>query len=469
MEISIIKKSEKVDQKNFNRVVFNSKIIDSRFVEKDSQNLLEIKSFKEDKINRRNFVLLSREIIFYAKNFGSRKLILNWKDIKKYAKGISSDEALKIFLINIEMANYEFTKYKTILEEKQKPVEKFIVVQENNFGRAGKILEEAKIISREVNACRDLANMPGGDMTPKLLADEIKKSLKGTTVRMKILEEEDMKKIGMGAILGVARGSVEKPKFIILEYNMDLKEKPIILIGKGITFDTGGLNLKSDEGIKDMNLDMSGGAAVAHAIVAAAKLGVRKKIVGLIPAVENMPSGQSYRPGDILRSLSGKTIEVINTDAEGRIILADALSYAEKYDPKLVIDVATLTGAACVALGERACAIFSKNEKLVQAVRKIGEESGDYMWPLPLWVEYESEIKGILGDVANLNTQGNLRCGGAITGAIFLYQFAKKFPNWMHIDIAPRMVSVFDEFLAKGAAGAPVRMLVNFLQSKYEL
>ena len=211
-----------------------------------------------------------------------------------------------------------------------------------------------------------------------------------------------------------------------------------------------------------MNMDMSGGAAVLHTVAAIARLGVKCNLVALVPAVENMPSGSSYRPGDVLRSMSGKTIEVNNTDAEGRIILADALTYAAKYKPSLVVDVATLTGAAMAALGERASALFTTDETLEKQFRELGELSGDHVWPLPLWEEYDDEIKGTIGDWSNL---GKTRYGGAITAAVFLKQFAVGYP-WVHLDIAPRMTSIEGEFLAKGAAGAPVRLLVKLLEER---
>ena len=212
--------------------------------------------------------------------------------------------------------------------------------------------------------------------------------------------------------------------------------------------------------MNEMHMDMSGGAAVIRTVVLAARLNLKKNIVGLVPAVENMPSGSSYRPGDILKTMSGKTIEIGNTDAEGRVILADALTYAERYQPRLVVDVATLTGAAVAALGQRASALFTKNEKLSRLFERLGEESGEYVWPLPLWDEYEEDIKGTFGD---WNNSGKTRWGGAITGAMFLYQFAKKYP-WVHIDIAPRMTSIDGDYLAKGAAGAPMGLLVRLLE-----
>src|SRR3989338_4656923 len=275
-----------------------------------------------------------------------------------------------------------------------------------------------------------------------------------------------MKKLGMGGVLGVASGSTEEPRFIVMEYkpasplSVRGTEGVIVLVGKGVTFDSGGLNIKPSDHIYEMHMDMSGGAAVIHAIAAAAKLGIKRNIVGLIPAVENMPSGSRYHPGDVLKTMSGQTIEVLNTDAEGRVILADALTYAEQYKPKLVVDVATLTGAAKVALGQQASAIFSKDEKILKQVQELGEQSGDYVWPLPLWDEYEQEIKGTFGDWANIGKKRG--SGGAIDGAIFLYQFAKKYP-WLHIDMAPRMTANDSEYLAKGAAGAPVRLLIKLL------
>ena len=227
--------------------------------------------------------------------------------------------------------------------------------------------------------------------------------------------------------------------------------------GKGVTFDTGGLNLKPTEAIYEMHMDMSGGAAVIHALSSIARLDLKVNVVGLIPAVENMPSGSSYHPGDLLRTITGKTIEVLNTDAEGRVILADALGYAQRYEPQLIVDVATLTGAAAVALGQRMIALFTQNPKLEKLGRDIGERSGDDVWPLPLWDEYLEDIQGTFGDVANV---GKNRYGGAITAAIFLRQFVGEYP-WMHLDIAPRMTTIEGDFLAKGAAGAGVRFLVE--------
>jgi leucyl aminopeptidase len=215
----------------------------------------------------------------------------------------------------------------------------------------------------------------------------------------------------------------------------------------------------------EMHLDMSGGAAVMHAIVLAAKLKLKVNVVALVPAVENALTGPAMRPGDILKSLSGRTIEVLHTDAEGRIILADAITYAKQYDPKIVIDVATLTGAALIALGTQASCYMTNKDSLIPAIQRLGEESGDYVWPFPAWEEYEPMVKGNFGDVCNIPAQGNTRHGGVIAGGMFLREFAKDLScPWVHVDMAPRMTATSNEFLAKGAVGAPVRLLLGMIE-----
>lgn len=423
------------------------------------QKSLSIGTGRVGKFSRRKLVILARKIITIAKSNKIKKLAISFSDFIFEGWNIGSGEVAEILAVNFEMANFEFVRYKTPPRYGWDFIEEIMII--------GKITKEIKssfgkgqIIGAEVNNCRILANTPGGEMTPKILAQEAARAVKNTGVKVKILGLEEIKRLKMGGIMGVARGSVEKPKFIIMEYRGSGKAKPIVLVGKGVTFDSGGLNLKPSDNMLDMHMDKSGAAAVIYAIILAAKLGVKKNIIGLIPAVENMPSGASYHPGDVLKTMSGKTIEVINTDAEGRIILAEALTYAKRYKPRLVIDVATLTGAAVVALGQRASAIFTKDKKLERLVQRLGEQSGDYVWPLPLWNEYKEEIKGAFGDISNT---GKTKYGGAITAAIFLYQFAKYYP-WLHIDMAPRMTSMKGEYLAKGAAGAPVRLLIKLLE-----
>ncbi len=412
-------------------------------------------------LNRRKLILLLRKIIFISKSTKVKKISL---DVKALADlKIAEDANLGVLIgENFEMANFEFVKYKTPPKKGWNFVTDVVLYGEISEGLK-KGLKKGQIIGLEVNKCRELANTSGADMTPQKLAEAAKKLASETKTKITVFGQKEIKKLKMGGILGVSRGSKESPRFIIVEYNGAPSGQPIVLIGKGVTFDTGGLNVKTGDSMNEMHMDMSGGAAVIHAIAAAAKLGIKKNIIGLIPAVENMPSGESYRPGDILKSMSGKTIEIGNTDAEGRVILADAITYAKKYNPKIVIDVATLTGAAIAALGFQASAIFSKDESVIKKCIESGESSGDYVWPLPLWDEYEEEVRGTFGDVVNSSKS---RYGGAINGAMFLYQFAKdlKCP-WLHIDIAPRMTSVEGENLTKGAAGAPVRLLIKILET----
>ncbi len=458
-------------------------------VKENGVKTLYLKCDEAEKMNLRKLFLLARKMIILAKNTKIEKLTFNFNDFStlggsasggKYANfGITNTELGEIIGSQLDFANYEFTEYKT------PPKEGFSFIKEIFILGASKKIQQAilkgNIIANEVNKTRSLSNMPGGDMTPQILAKKAKEAVKNLPVKVTVLGEKEMERLNMRAILSVGRGSDEESKFIIMEYRGEKSRRPkgvgiptkasgpIVLVGKGVTFDTGGINLKPSNSLLGMNMDMSGGAAVIHSIALAAKMKLKKNVIGLIPAVENMTSGKSYHPGDVIRSMSGKTIEILNTDAEGRVILADALTYAGKYNPEVVIDIATLTGAAVVALGERASAIFTDNDSLAKNLEEIGEKTGDYVWRLPMWEEYENEIKGSLGDLTNVHNKDS-RYGGAIYGAIFLYQFIKgkkegeKAPKWAHIDIAPRMTSMTGENLSQGALGTSVRLLYKFIE-----
>lgn len=442
---------------------------ETRTIVTDGVEALEIGVKKFSEINLRKFILLSRQIISHAKKSKKTKIALSLDNLPK-PTGVEDSELTAILVQNMVMANFSFNEFKTKPKDGWGDVTEVTLTVEDP--RDTKVLTPAvakgQLIGEEVNACRVLANTPGGIMTPTMLANSAKLAFKGTSATVKVLGVKEMTALSMGAILGVGKGAEEEPKFIIIEYFGGSKsEAPIVLCGKGVTFDTGGLNIKPSGGIYEMHMDMSGGASVIHAIALAVKSKLKKNIVGLIPAVENSVSGSSYRPGDILTSMSGKTIEVLDTDAEGRVILADALEYAKKYKPRLVVDVATLTGSALGTLGEMASVICSKDSKLTDLFQKLGEESGDYQWPLPLWDEYEEFTKGTFGDVSNTPSSGNTRYAGAIMGAAFLYQFVKGSSNypWVHIDMAPVMTARSGEFLAKGATGAPTRFLFKLLEN----
>jgi len=415
----------------------------------------------DEEMTLRKLFLLIRKMVVIAKGIKADKITFSFSSFKFNSVGISENQLAEIIGTQLDFANYEFNEYKTKTKEGFPELKEVYIL--GTTKEIEKNILKGDLIAKEVNKTRSLSNTPGGDMTPQILAKKAQESVRGLPVKINILGEKEMKKAGMHAILSVGRGSEEESKFIIMEYwGGNKKDKPIVLVGKGVTFDTGGINLKPSSALLGMNMDMSGGASVIHTVALVAKMKIKKNVIGLIPSVENMPSGKSYRPGDVVHSMSGKTIEILNTDAEGRVILADALTYAQKYKPEVVIDIATLTGAACVALGERASAIFTLDDELSKHFERIGEMTGDYFWRLPLWEEYENEIKGSLGDLTNIHNKDS-RYGGAIYAAVFLHQFIKG-TKWIHIDIAPRMTSMSGENLASGALGTPVRSLFNFIE-----
>lgn len=451
----IFKKNE---HKDILRVKIGAKDNDE-CIKENGIKVLYIKS--EEKMALRRLFLLLRKVVVLAKGAKAEKIAIDFNDFKFKNIKIADEELAELMAIEFSLANYEFTEYKT---KKESVFIKEVYVK-NAGAKIYKNFEKGNIIADEVNKTRTLANTPGGDMTPKILSEKAKEAVKGLPVKVTVLGEKEMEKEKMRAILSVGRGSDEESKFIIMEYRgRPKKDWPIVLVGKGVTFDTGGINLKPSNGLLGMNMDMSGGAAVIHTVALAAKMKLKANVIGLVPSVENMASGKSYRPGDVIRSMSGQTIEVLNTDAEGRVILADALSYAQKYKPETVIDVATLTGAAMVALGERASALFTDDDNLAKELEKIGEDTGDWVWRLPLWEEYENEIKGSLGDWTNVHNKDS-KYGGAIYGAVFLWQFIKGY-KWAHLDIAPRMTAAQGENLTPGAIGSPVRLLFKFLEKK---
>lgn len=453
------------------------KLVEVRFVEtktpsrlmmEKEREVLQISIPKTKKRTRWSMMMLARQIVVMANRYELQKIIVSLEEYARLMEEGDPEDLLEVFVLNASMAGYRYDKYKEKSQEKFRGLQEIVfLVPSKGRTKLDAKLAKTRIVVQSVCDARDLANTPGGHMTPELLASSIRRMITKLPVRCKILKEKEMKRLGMGGVLGVAQGSKARPRFIVLEYKGASKdtEKPIILIGKGVTYDSGGIDIKPSPYGMDMKMDMSGGAVVSATLAGLARMKVKKNIVALIPAVENMPSGESYRPGDILKSMSGKTIEVLDTDAEGRIILADALTYAQKfYKPKAIVDVATLTGASEVALGKRASAILSPDASLVEDALRCAEESGDRMWPLPLWEEYEKDIEGNFGDVANMQTKGDWRDGGTIIAGVFLWQFVKDVPRWLHIDMAPRMTPSHDEYLSKGATGEPVRFLSRFVE-----
>ena len=319
-------------------------------------------------------------------------------------------------------------------------------------------VREGVAIAAGVKLTKDLGNLPANLCTPTHLAEQARALVQEfPALRVEVLEEADLERLGMGALLAVTRGSAQPAKLIRLEYRQGpATRKPYVLIGKGVTFDTGGISLKPGEAMDEMKFDMCGAASVLGTLRACAELKLPLNVIGLIPAVENMPGGRASRPGDIVTSLSGQTIEILNTDAEGRLILCDALTYAERDEPAAVIDIATLTGACIIALGRHPHGLFSNHPPLAHALQAAAHAAYDRVWELPLWEDYQEALDSNFADMANV--AGN-RDGGAIMGACFLSRFAKKF-HWAHLDIAG---TAWKTGKTKGATGRPVPLLTQYL------
>lgn len=324
-------------------------------------------------------------------------------------------------------------------------------------------LKQGVAITEGIKLTKNLANLPSNICTPEYLAQQAKKLSKAfKNIKVKVLEEKDLKKLGMGAFLGVAQGSAVDAKLICLEYQGTNKQQsPIALVGKGITFDTGGISLKPADSMVGMKYDMCGAATVLGTLKAAAELKLPLHIVGIIAAAENMPSGTAYKPEDIVTTLSGQTVEVMNTDAEGRLVLCDALTYCERYQPQAVIDIATLTGAVVIALGTHATGLLSNHEPLAHELLAAGNESFDRAWQLPLWDEYQDQLKSPFADMSNVGG----RMAGTITAACFLSRFAKKF-HWAHLDVAGTAAMMGGGAGERYATGRPVPLLMQYLINK---
>lgn len=365
----------------------------------------------------------------------------------------------------VEISNhvqYEFEEFKSKKKRSRKLLRKttFTVPSRRELPSADKAALHGLAIANGVKLARDLANRPANICTPAHLASQAQhlakahKSLKAT-----ILDEAAMKKLGMKSLLSVAQGSSEPAKLIVLEYKGGKKDaKPYVFVGKGVTFDTGGISLKPSAAMDEMKFDMCGAASVLGSLAAVAEMELPLNVVGIIPATENMPSGKATKPGDIFTSMSGQTIEVLNTDAEGRLILCDAITYSERYNPAAVIDIATLTGACVIALGKYASGLMSNHNPLAKDLLQAGETSGDRAWQLPLWDEYQQQLDSPFADMANIGG----REAGTITAACFLSRFAKKL-RWAHLDIAG---TAWLGGKKKGATGRPVRLLTQYLLDK---
>src|SRR5579859_6769494 len=375
---------------------------------------------------------------------------------------VSLAEAVQAMVEGTELALYEFTELKSGGNGGRAKVEEVVINLADPAGlpEAEAGLAAGQAIVAGTSLTRDLVNWPGNYATPAFLAQQAQKLAETTRLTCRVLDEAELKTLQMGGLLGVSEGSSQPPKFIILEHNADRAGlDTIVLVGKSVTFDSGGISIKPAEGMERMRSDMGGGAAVMGAMLAISTLGLPLHVVALLPATENMPDGRAFRPGDVLRMMNGKTVEVISTDAEGRLILGDALCYAARYAPKAVIDIATLTGARTVALGDQAIGLFSNDEALVARFVAAGQETWERVWRLPLFDEYADKLKSFAADMKN--TGG--RDGGACIAAAFLNQFVS-YP-WVHLDVAGLVsTETARPYTPPWATGLGARLLTQFLR-----
>jgi leucyl aminopeptidase len=356
-------------------------------------------------------------------------------------------------------ALYVFDQLKSSKEKTRRPLKKLVlnVPSRRDLGDGEAAIKDGMAIAAGMKLAKDLGNLPGNICTPSYLADQAKNLKKhARKLHVDVLEEADMEKLGMGSLLSVARGTRQPAKLIVMDYRGGHKgDKPIVLVGKGVTFDSGGISLKPGAAMDEMKFDMCGAASVLGALSACVQLDLPLNVVGIVPATENLPDGQATKPGDIVTSMSGQTIEILNTDAEGRLILCDALTYAERYEPAAVVDIATLTGACVIALGRHAAGLLSNHGPLATELQNCGKTAGDRCWEMPLWDDYQSQLDSNFADMANIGG----REAGTITAACFLSRYTKNY-HWAHLDIAG---VAWNQGKEKGATGRPVPLLMQFL------
>jgi len=377
--------------------------------------------------------------------------------INQFVNKLITEQAVTAYLVRALVdQGYIINSLKT--QNKSKPAN-FQVYLQTNKPATKEIkqgLKNGQAISKGVSLTKDLGNLPPNICTPTYLANSAKKLARAYKMKVTVLEQKQIEKLRMGSFLAVAKGSREAPKFIIVEHNKGPKnKKPIVLVGKGITFDAGGISIKPSTDMDEMKYDMGGAATVLGVMKTVGELNLPLNIIMVVPTCENLPDGNAVKPGDIVTSMSGQTIEVLNTDAEGRLILCDALTYSERFKPEIVIDVATLTGACVIALGHHVSAVFTNYDPLADELKIAGEKALDQVWQMPMWDEYQPQLNSNFADMANIGG----RAGGSITAACFLSRFAKKY-NWAHIDIAG---TAWKSGKEKGSTGRPVSLLSQFL------
>jgi len=393
------------------------------------------------------------------KNLGAKDAVLPIADLAVGGRGLPW--AVRMAVLALRESFYAFDQLKT---QKKAPAPALESVTLAVAGapvtlQAQAALKEAVATADGADLARTLGNLPPNICTPSYLADEARKLARQFRLGIEVLERKDMERLGMGALLAVTAGSRQPPKLIVLRYTGAAKsKKPLVLVGKGITFDTGGISLKPGAEMDEMKFDMSGAGSVLGAIRALAGMRAPVNVIGVVPTCENMPDGAATRPGDIVTSMSGQTVEILNTDAEGRLILCDALSYSERFAPEAVVDIATLTGACVIALGHVATGLFANDQKLADEILAAGDDAWDRAWQMPLWEDYQEQLRSNFADMANIGG----RPAGSITAACYLARFTKKL-KWAHLDVAG---TAWRSGRDKGSTGRPVPLLVRLALRK---
>ena len=369
----------------------------------------------------------------------------------------NNEVTLEMIISSIENSKYTY-KFKD--EKNQLKIKTLSILSKKKISskRFSEILKSSLAISSGISLAKELGNTPPNICTPTFLASSVKKlKSKYKSLKVKIIDEPEMKRLGMGAFLSVSKGSKQPGKIVIMEHMPIKSQEPIVIVGKGITFDTGGISLKPSPNMDEMKYDMSGAGSVIGVMKACVEMNLKKNVVGVITSAENMPGSQASRPGDVVQTMSGLKVEILNTDAEGRLVLCDAITYAKKYKPKYLIDVATLTGACLVGLGKYPSGLFSNNQTLANKIKASGDKTGDRVWQLPLYDDYFDELKTNFADIQNIGG----RYGGAITAAAFLAKFTQDI-KWAHLDIAG---TAWEVGPGKGSTGRPVDLLIDFIRS----
>ncbi|GIU35850.1 leucyl aminopeptidase [Shewanella colwelliana] len=423
-----------------------------------SERVLLVGCGKERELDERQYKQIITKTINTLNETGSMEAVCFLTEL--HVKGRDTYWKVREAVESTQNSLYSFDALKTRKGETRRPLRKLVfnVPTRRELTVGERAIEHGMAVSSGMHLCRDVANMPPNICNPAYLASQARQIAEThETLTVSTVGEEQMAKLGMNSYLAVGRGSDNESIMTVMEYKgaVDSTEKPIVLVGKGLTFDSGGISLKPGEAMDEMKYDMGGAAGVIGAMKALCELKLPINVVGILAGCENMPSSNAYRPGDILTTMSGQTVEVLNTDAEGRLVLCDVLTYVERFDPELVVDTATLTGACVIALGKHASGLFSSHNPLAHELLNAGEQSGDRAWRLPLWDEYQEHLESPFADMTNLGG----RPAGAITAACFLSRFTKKY-NWAHIDVAG---SAWNSGANKGSTGRPVPLLTQFL------